>query len=156
MGRGRPKSEISLYDKYVKGKEEQIIEDCRNGADSKGIAKRLGCGLTTFKTLKKESPEFAILLKEGNTQADENVQSALYRRAIGYEYEETVTEVRVSQDGAGNTTFIKKTKKHVPGDTTAQIFWLKNRIPDKWRDRKEITGEDGAPIKHEITGMIVK
>ena len=24
------------------------------------------------------------------------------------------------------------------GDTTAQIFWLKNRRPDLWRDRKEV------------------
>ena len=46
-GRGRPKMEISLYDKYIKGKEDLIIADCRNGADNKGLCVRLGIGLTT-------------------------------------------------------------------------------------------------------------
>ena len=27
------------------------------------------------------------------------------------------------------------------GNTTAQIFWLKNRRPDKWRDKMEVKTE---------------
>ncbi len=31
----------------------------------------------------------------------------------------------------------KKVKKQVAPNPTAAIFWLKNRKPDEWRDRKE-------------------
>lgn len=144
---GRPKEDISLYDKYVKGKEELIIADCRNGADLKGLAARLGCGLTTVKKIKRECPEFNELIKDSRDEADLKVESALYRRALGYEYEEVSTEVRVNQDGVGTTTYVKKTKKQVPPDTTAQIFWLKNRKPDSWRDKQEVKVETNSYIE---------
>ena len=94
-GRGRPKMEISLYDKYIKGKEDLIIADCRNGADNKGLCVRLGIGLTTFKSILKKHPEVIDLLKEGKDEADMKVESALYKRAIGYDIEETTTEVKI-------------------------------------------------------------
>lgn len=135
---GRPKDEISRYDKYIKGKEEIIKADCRNGADNKGICKRLGIGMTTFKRILKERPEVRDMLREGKAEADMKVESALYKRAVGYDYEEVVTEVAVAKDGSAQTTLVKKTKKHMAGDTTAQIFWLKNRRPDLWRDRQDV------------------
>lgn len=137
-GRGRPKSQESLYDRYIKGNEEIIKADCRNGADNKGICKRLGIAPTTLKRIRKEHPEVNDLLKEGKDEADFKVESALYRRAIGYEVEETTTEVKVSEDGSAQATVIKKVKKHIAGDTTAQIFWLKNRKPDEWRDKQDV------------------
>lgn len=136
--RGRPRDKLSLYDKHIKGKEEIIKSDCRNGADNKGICKRLGIGLTTYKRILSQYPEVRDLLKESRQEADLKVESALYKRAIGYDYEETVTEVRVAEDGSEQTTVVKKTKKHVAGDTTAQIFWLKNRKPDIWRDKQDV------------------
>ncbi len=137
-GRGRPKSQESLYDRYIKGNEEVIKADCRNGADNKGICKRLGIAPTTLKRIRKEYPEVNDLLKEGKDEADFKVESALYRRAIGYEVEETTTEVKVGEDGSAQATVIKKVKKHIAGDTTAQIFWLKNRKPDEWRDKQDV------------------
>ena len=77
--KGRPKEDI--YEKYVKGKEEIIAADCRNGADNAGLAKRLGCGKTTLSKLIKTYPEFKALIKEGKTEADLKVVSALYKRA---------------------------------------------------------------------------
>ncbi len=137
-GKGRPKMNISLYDKYIKGKEEIIMADCRNGADNKGLCKRLGIGLTTFKRILTNHPEVKELIKEGKTEADVKVESALYKRAIGYDVEETTTEVRVSEDGSAQTTVVKKVKKHIAGDTTAQIFWLKNRKPNEWKDKQDV------------------
>ena len=137
-GRGRPKSQESLYDRYIKGNEEVIKADCRNGADNKGICKRLGIAPTTLKRIRKEYPEVNDLLKEGKDEADFKVESSLYRRAIGYEVEETTTEVKVGEIGSAQATVIKKVKKHNAGDTTAQIFWLKNRKPDEWRDKQDV------------------
>lgn len=152
-GRGRPKMEISLYDKYIKGKEDLIIADCRNGADNKGLCARLGIGLTTFKSILKKHPEVIDLLKEGKDEADMKVESALYKRAIGYDIEETTTEMKIGENGSVQTTVVKKTKKHVAGDTTAQIFWLKNRRPNEWKDKQDVnvTNDDWVDALKSLT-----
>ncbi|WP_258107202.1 transposase [Christensenella minuta] len=36
------------------------------------------------------------------------------------------------------------------GNTTAQIFWLKNRRPDKWRDKQETKIEAGDNLAEAI------
>jgi len=145
--RGRPPE--NLYAKYVAGKEEQIEQYCEQGADLKGLANLLGCGLTTLKRIKKEYPEFADLIKVSSEVADDAVISALYKRALGYEAEETVTEVRVDPSGATQTTFVKKVKKHVPPDTTAAIFWLKNRTKE-WSDSQNVKFDATQPINITI------
>ena len=76
--------------------------------------------------------------QESKEQAALAVEAALYKRAIGYDFEETHTEVRVNPDGSGQTTYVKKVKKHIVPDTTAQIFWLKNRQKEKWSDRLNV------------------
>jgi hypothetical protein len=133
---GRPKEDI--YKKYVEGKEQIIIADCRNGADLGGLAKRLGCGKTTINKLKKRYPEFKELIKEGKEVADLNVESSLYKRANGFDYEEVTTKVLVNKDGTGTTTYVEKVKKYIPPDTAAAFIWLKNRKPKEWRDKQEI------------------
>ena len=65
-------------------------------------------------------------------------RSKLYNRAIGYEYDEKTQESKKDQSGAYRLVDTKTVKKHMPADTTAAIFWLKNRQPDKWRDKKEL------------------
>ena len=152
MGRkkvmGRPPE--NLYDKYVKGKEDALVEYCEHGADLKGLATFVGCGLTTLKRIKKEFPEFQELIKKGNEVADDQIVSSLYRRALGYDAEETVTEVRVTPDGSAQTTYVKKVKKHIPGDTTAMIFWLKNRRRKEWTDSQDISLDSSEPINISI------
>jgi len=134
---GRPRVD-DLYEKWVAGKEESIIAACRNGADSEGLSKVLGCGKTTYFKLAKKYDKFKELIKEGKEVADAKVESALYKRAVGYDYEETTTRVVVDKEGTGTITHVTKVKKHIAPDTTAQIFWLKNRKPTDWRDRQEM------------------
>lgn len=135
---GRPKSNVSRYDRYIKGREEEIKAYLRGGADHKTLAAKLGIGLTTFKKILEENPEMRVWIQESKEKADLAVEAALYKRAIGFEFEETHTEVRVNPDGSGQTTYVRKVKKHVVPDTTAQIFWLKNRQKDKWSDRLNV------------------
>ena len=75
-------------------------------------------------------------LKKGKDWADVQVENALFKRATGHDYEEMTWE-----DGK----LTKVVKKHIAGDVTAQIFWLKNRRPDLWRDKREDkgTGDEG-------------
>lgn len=145
---GRPKED--LYKKWIAGKEDEIIRYCEEGADLKGIAKLLGCGLTTLKSLKKMYPEFAELMKKANEVADEEIVSALYKRAKGYDAEDTITEVRVDPGGSAQTTYVRKTKRHIPADLGAMVFWLKNRRPEEWRDKQDVELESQEPISITI------
>ena len=76
---------------------------------------------------------------------DEEVENALLKSALGFEYEETVTEIIEQPDGTQRKQ-IKKIKKYSPPSNTAQIFWLKNRRPDRWRE-KPIEVEDKGTME---------
>lgn len=147
-GVGRPKED--LYQKYIAGHEDEIIDACQKGCDLKNLAEFLGMGYSTLKKVKSLYPEFKSLVDKGNEVANEAVESALFKRAIGYEAEDTITEVKVSTDGSAQTTFVRKSKRHVPGDTTAMIFWLKNRMSDKWRDKQDMNIDSSQPININI------
>ena len=84
-------------------------------------------------------------LKNGKAPVDIEVENALLKNAMGYDYEETITEIE-ELAGGKQKKHVRKIKKHKPPDTTAQIFWLKNRRPDKWRD-KPITAEDTSTME---------
>lgn len=79
---------------------------------------------------KKAYAEIADALKKGKEVADIEVENALYKRALGYDFEETKVEVE-----ANGKKKITNITRHIAPDVTAQIFWLKNRRPDKWRDK---------------------
>lgn len=110
----------------------------------------MGIVLSTLCVYKNKFPEIKEALKRGKAPVDIEVENALLKRALGYEYEEVTTEIFSTPDG-GERKHIKKTKKQVPPDTTAQIFWLKNRRPDVWRDKREITQ---APANGQLSDLI--
>jgi hypothetical protein len=119
------------------------MQAMRDGLTEAEGAKRLGISYTTWKLWKNQFPSFAAAIKEGKLPVDAAVESALLKRALGYTY----TEVTVEREG-GVAVKRKRIRKHVPGDVTAMIFWLKNRRPDNWRDvsRQELTGPNGKPL----------
>ena len=108
----------------------------RDGLTDEQIAKNIGINRTTLYDWKKKELEFSEALKKGKEVIDFEVENALLKRALGYEYEEETYE---------NGILTKKVKKHVAPDTTAQIFWLKNRKPNNWKDRVE-TDEDKEAV----------
>ena len=108
----------------------------RGGLTDEQIAKNMGIAPSTLYEWKKKSKEFSESLKKGKEVIDFEVENALLKRALGYEYEEETYE---------NGILTKKVKKHVAPDTTAQIFWLKNRKPNAWKDKVE-TDEDREAV----------
>ena len=108
----------------------------RSGLTDEQIAKNMGIAPSTLYEWKKKSKEFSESLKKGKEVIDFEVENALLKRALGYEYEEETYE---------NGILTKKVKKHVAPDTTAQIFWLKNRKPNTWKDKVE-TDEDREAV----------
>lgn len=111
----------------------------RDGLTDEQIAHNMGIGSRTLHEWKQKFPQIMQSLKKGKDVVDTLVENALLKRALGYEYTE-VTSVRVKDPETGEIKMVdvKKVTKEVTPDTTAQIFWLKNRRPDKWRDVKKL------------------
>lgn len=121
----------------------------RDGATDEEIAKRMGINVSTLYDWKNKFPEFSDALKINKEIADYEVENALRKRALGYDY----VEVTESYKG-GILIEKKKTVKHVAPDTTAQIFWLKNRQPDKWRNNPQPSDEKTLSKLDSILGGI--
>ena len=129
------------YETHVKPKLDLIAQWARDGAIERDIAKKLGVSESTFSGYKKEHEELLQTLTVNKEVADARVESALYKRAIGYEYDEVCTEV--GPDG----TKTKITTKQVAPDVTAQIYWLNNRRPDRWRNKQDISIEGASKVE---------
>lgn len=131
--------------KIAKGKYQEwltpegltVLEGlARDGLTDELICKKIGIGARTFYEWMERFPQMAQAIKKGKAPVDIQVENALLKRALGYDYEETITEVE-ELAGGRQKKHIRKVTKHMPADTTAQIFWLKNRKPERWRDKIE-------------------
>lgn len=111
----------------------------RDGLTDAQIAHNMGISHNTLISWKKKLPEFAQALKITKDVVDREVENALYKRAMGFEYTETTEERKLNPETSQFEMIVtKRVNKVVLPDTTAQIFWLKNRKPDVWRDKREI------------------
>lgn len=111
----------------------------RLGLTDEDIAKNIGINVSTLYTWKNKYSKIAKSLTHAKAIADAIVENSLYKRANGFNYEETTKERRINKDTKEYEMVITKviTKMVVP-DTTAQIYWLKNRKSDMWRDKHEV------------------
>lgn len=117
----------------------QLEAWARNGLTDEQIASNMGVSVATLYNYKKDFVEILEALKRGKEVVDIQVENALLKRALGYQFTE-VTRERIYNESTKKYKFeiTKKVIKEVQPDTTAQIFWLKNRKPAEWRDRKDI------------------
>lgn len=106
----------------------------------------MGITATSLYNYQARYVEIFEALKRGKAPVDIQVENALLKRALGYEYEETTTEIIEQPDGT-KRKHIKKTVKQVVPDTAAAFIWLKNRRPDKWRDKPDEAGVNVEPVK---------
>ncbi|MGL5681680.1 MAG: hypothetical protein ACRDDZ_01330 [Marinifilaceae bacterium] len=124
---------------------EQAEKLCLLGATNERLADFFGVTVSTISMWITTHIEFSDALKEGRECADMKVAKSLFQRAIGYEITETheINKPVKIDDGEFETVTIetKRVTKQVAPDVTAQIFWLKNRRPDLWRDRKELDNQ---------------
>jgi phage terminase len=135
----------SKYETDVKPRLVEIEAWKRDGLTDEQICKNLGIVKDTFYKYKEKYTDFSDALKKGKEVADIEVENALFKRAIGYTYKEVTKEVK-DIDGK-KSTFIKEVTKVVPGDVAAQIFWLKNRKSNNWKDKRENENDDTKLIE---------
>lgn len=124
----------------AKGKYQEWLEPegllkiegwARDGLTDEQIAHNMGIAYSTLREWRDSYSALSAALKRGKEVVDRMVENALLKRALGYEYEEISEKYEL-----GILTERKVTKKQVVPDTTAQIFWLKNRKPIDWRDKR--------------------
>lgn len=142
------------YHSHVEPKLLLVEAWARDGTIDEDIAKKLGVAYSTFRVYIDKYPALSAALKRGKEVADVEVENALFKRALGYRYDEVTHEL----DDDGYMVETKRVTKEVQPDVTAQIFWLKNRRPDKWRDKQvtEHTGADGGPLQVVFDGGMTK
>ena len=104
---------------------------CEQGATDQELADYFGVSVRTLYRWKNTQAEFRQALKPPKNAADERIERSLYERAAGYERDEV--DIRVLNGEIVQTPI----RKFYPPDTTAAIFWLKNRKPAEWRDKTE-------------------
>lgn len=140
------------YYSHVEPKLLLIEAWARDGFTIEQIAEKLGVAASTFFDYKNKYPELSEALKKGQEVADVEVENALFKRAIGYRYDEVTREAtKVKDPDTGEWVDVmaetKRVTKEVQPDVTAQIFWLKNRRPDVWRDKKDVSTEVGGSLQ---------
>lgn len=147
--------------------DERAAELCEGGAKDEELAEAFDVSVRTINRWKVANPTFRHAIKDAKSVADERVKRSLYHKALGVEYEEMqpIKLKRVKyEDGkrVSEEEFVElvPVKKFVPADTTAGIFWLKNRQSQHWRDVQK--HEHGNPgdfddmTKEELDAFIEK
>jgi len=137
--RGRPSDYKPEY-------AEQAAKLCALGATDDEMADFFGIHRSTLYRWKLDHPDFCDAIKAAKEVADERVERSLYQKATGYDYtEEQAIKVKLEQHR--EEVEVVEVRKHSPADTTAAIFWLKNRRRDLWRDKTELE------VKHSFSDL---
>lgn len=123
----------------------------RDGLIDEEIAKKIGIARQTLVKWKSLYKAIGDTLKNGKEIVDNQVEQALLKRALGMKV--TVRKALRLKDGEWHerVEYVDE-EQYYPPDTTAQIFWLKNRRPSRWRNNdKEIDkGDNNDPVESSI------
>lgn len=135
MDEGRPT-------KYETRFNKQAEKLCKLGSTDKEMADFFEISESTLNLWKQQHPKFSESIKRGKSIADFEVADKLFKRATGYSHPDV--DIKVIDEKVVMT----KLTKHYPPDTTAAIFWLKNRQKNNWRDKQEIgyTDNEGKDV----------
>ena len=140
------------YEEWLKPEGLLKIEGwARDGLIDKTIAEKMGIAYSTLREWRDKYPALSAALKKSKEIADRNVESSLYERALGgvHEVKKNIKVKQTYYDEQGRKCEKEEIKTvmdevYTPGDTTAQIFWLKNRKPDVWKDKQIVEAEVGV------------
>lgn len=122
------------YEKWLEQENLLLIEGwARDGLTDEQIAHNMGISTSTLYEWKKKYSDISESLKRGKEVVDRLVENALLKTALGFDYiEDTVTN-------KGDVVQVRKVQHP---NTTALIFWLKNRKPEQWRDKPKTAGDE--------------
>lgn len=113
----------------------------RKGLSNEQIAENLGIDISTFYDYQNKYPDFSEAIRKGKQPLVIQLENALMKRAFGYEVTERTTEMKMDAEGKPQPAMIKNIVKHIAPDVGALAFALKNKDPENWKDKHEISGE---------------
>lgn len=145
----------SKVDKWLTDEGLTLLECwARDGLTDEQIASNMNIHVSTLYSYQNKYSEISESLKKGKEVVDYEVENALLKRAMGYEYVETTRETKWNPSTEQfELVESKKVTKHVIPDTTAQIYWLKNRKPKQWRDKVDVDNTDVDNINNGILNI---
>lgn len=120
---------------------------CELGATDQELADAFDVSVRTIYNWKYAHQEFFAAIALGKSTADDRVERSLYQRAVGYEQE----EVKIFMPSGAASPVYAPYRAKVAADVGAAKLWLTNRRGDKWRDKAELTGADGAPLIPDVS-----
>ena len=149
-----------VYQEWTQGEGlERVRQWVANGMEDKWIADQIGIGRTTIYAWRKSYPDFEDAFKSGRTVWFEtslsDVENAAYKLATGYSYKETTQELR-EIEGEMKLVVTKVVTKHQAPNPVSNMYWLQNRAPEKWKDRRNMqpaddeSGETGVVAIAEV------
>lgn len=141
----KPKSDYWLTEEGL----ERVNQWAEKGLSLKQISHNMGIAYGTLFEWQREFPQLNDVIKKGQMVVTEEVENAMFMAATGYEYEEETSELMDN----GELKVVKKVKKSQAPNVTAQIFWLKNKNPQEWKDRVEVKSEHEGKIIVELGEM---
>ena len=135
------------YEKWLQPENLILIEGWRrDGLSNEQIAKNMGIYVSTLYNWLEKYKELKEAYKKGDEVSTYEIENKLYKSAIGYDVEEMDIQETEYPDGTKTITK-RKHRRHVPANIAAQIFILKNRRPNKWKDKPTV--EDMEEIKDD-------
>lgn len=140
---------MAKYTEWIS--EEGLIKIggwAKDGLTDEQIAQNIGISRSTLNEWKKRFPDIKDTIKRGKEVVDRQVENALFKSAVGYEYTEITKELT---DSGMKVT--KRVTKQVAPNPTSAIFWLKNRKPDEWRDKKETQVSGEMSVNNPFTNL---
>ncbi len=156
------------YETHVLPCLDRIADWAERGATAKEIAKKLGIAYSTFRKYLDEGEKgderyaaLAAAFARACEVPDDEIETALFQRAKGIEYEEKTFELKLNKEtGQMEEVCSKRVTKFIPPDPTSAMFWLTNRRPDRWSYKPENRGGgdgDGgiiflAPVDERLQG----
>ena len=131
--------------KYGKEITNKLCRHLKQGSSIKSACALVGISQETFYKWRKEKAEFSETIKRAMAIPDKAVENALYKSAImGHSYIEREFKSISNKEGTKIIEIpVKSVKKFIPPNVTAQIFWLKNRCPEEFKDKQEIEAGEG-------------
>ena len=135
MKTGRPSA-------YKKEFASQVAKLAALGATDQEVADFFEVDVRTVYRWKHDHDDFCQALKAGKDVADDRVERSLYQKAIGYEQD----EVKIFMPGGSQEPVYAPFRAKIAPDTTAAIFWLKNRRGEQWRDKREHEHSGGLSV----------
>lgn len=139
---------MAKYEYWINDEGLLLVEGwARDGLIDEQISHNMGISYSTFKEWKKKFSDFSTALKKGKEVVDRQVENALFKRAIGYQWR----EVKIQKSSIDTIT--TTTTKEVSPDVTAQIFWLKNR-KQEWREQQNSENKQDKDIAEALRGLV--